>query len=92
MGIHLLLKVEEVVGLVNEEDLQSRAAQVVASQVDLSDLSQRPFEIMAYTLQTEIVNQYSVNTDGLSFSIHVFLPSHLPLSPGCCHRSRCVVW
>lgn len=34
----LFLKVEEVVGLVYEEDLQGRAAEVVPSQVDLPDL------------------------------------------------------
>lgn len=35
---HLFFEVEEVVGLVDEEDLQSRAAQVVSSEVDLSYL------------------------------------------------------
>ena len=35
---YLLLKVEEVVGLVDEEQLEGGAAQVVAPEVDLSQL------------------------------------------------------
>ena len=49
MAYHLLLEVEEVIGLVDEEDLQSRTPQVVTSQVDLSDLRQGPFEVMAHS-------------------------------------------
>lgn len=47
MAHHLFLEVEEVICLVDEEDLQSRATQVISSQVDLSDLREGPFEVMA---------------------------------------------
>lgn len=47
---HLFLKVEEVIGLVDEEDLQSRAAQVVTPQVDLPDLREGPLEVVAHSL------------------------------------------
>lgn len=50
MDRHLFLKVEEVIGLVDEEDLQSRAAQVVTPQVDLSDLREGPLEVVAHSL------------------------------------------
>lgn len=50
---HLFLKVKEVVCLVDEEDLQSRATQVISSQVDLSDLSQGPLEVMAHTFRKQ---------------------------------------
>lgn len=48
---HLLCEVEEVVGLVDEEDLQSGASEVVPAQVDLSDLRQRPFKVLSYTCE-----------------------------------------
>lgn len=44
---HLLFKVEKVVGLVNEEELKCRAAQVVAAQVDLTQVGQGAFEVIA---------------------------------------------
>lgn len=48
LGAHLLLEVEEVIGLVDEEDLQGRAPQVVAPQVHLTDLGQGPLEVVAH--------------------------------------------
>ncbi len=45
----LLLEVQEVVGLVDEKDLQSRAPEVVPAQVNLSDLRQRPFKVLTHT-------------------------------------------
>ena len=51
--LHLLLEVQEVIGLVDEEDLQSRAAEVISPQMDLSDLRKRPFEVVAHSLRKE---------------------------------------
>ena len=51
---HLLLEVEEVGGLVDEEDLQSRAAQVVPPQVDLADQRQRPLEVITNAFRSDI--------------------------------------
>lgn len=42
---HLLPEVDEVVSLIYEEELQRRASQVVAPQMDFSELGQRPLEI-----------------------------------------------
>lgn len=44
---HLLLEVEEVVGLVDEEELECGAAQVVAAQVDLTQVGQGALEVVA---------------------------------------------
>lgn len=44
---HLFFEVEEVVGLVDEEELERRATQVVAAQVDLAQVGQRAFEVVA---------------------------------------------
>lgn len=44
---HLLFEVEEVVGLVDEEELKCRAAQVVAAQVDLAQVGQGALEVVA---------------------------------------------
>ena len=53
MAHHLLLEVEEVICLVDEEDLQSRASQVISSQVDLSDLREGPFEVVAHSFRKQ---------------------------------------
>lgn len=47
-GPHLFLKVEEVVGLVDKEDLQGRAPQIVAPQVHLADLGKGPLKVVAH--------------------------------------------
>lgn len=44
---HLLLEVDEVMSLVYEEELQGGAPQVVAPQMHLSQLRQRPLEVKA---------------------------------------------
>lgn len=54
MAHHLLFEVKEVIGLVNEEDLQSRATQVVSPQMDLSDLRKGPFEVVAHTFRKQV--------------------------------------
>lgn len=51
MTHHLFLEVKEVVGLVDEEDLQSRASQVISPQVDLSDLRKGPFKVVAHAFR-----------------------------------------
>lgn len=43
---HLFPEVEEVVGLVNEEELERGAAQVVAAQVDLAQVGQGALEVV----------------------------------------------
>lgn len=45
---YLLIEVEEVVGLIRKEDLQSWPPQVVPTQMDLSNLRKVPFEIKTY--------------------------------------------
>lgn len=44
---HLLSEVEEVVGLVDEEELEGGAAQVVAAQVHLAQVRQGALEVVA---------------------------------------------
>ena len=39
-------KIDEVVGLINQEDLQRTSSQVVATEVDLTQLCQWPLEIL----------------------------------------------
>jgi len=39
-------KIDEVVGLINQEDLQRTSSQVVATEVDFTQLCQRPLEIL----------------------------------------------
>lgn len=53
MTHHLFLEVEEIIGLVDEEDLQSGATQVITTQVNLSDLRQRPFEVVAHSFRKQ---------------------------------------
>ena len=53
MAHHLFLEVEEVVCLVDEEDLESRAAQIKSAQVDLSDLREGPFEVVAHSFRKQ---------------------------------------
>lgn len=43
--LYLLSEVDKVVRLIYEEQLQCRASQVVASQMNFSELGQRPFKI-----------------------------------------------
>lgn len=44
------LKVEEKVGLVNEEELQSRGPQVISSQQNFSELVYRPLKVTRQVL------------------------------------------
>lgn len=44
-NVYLLIEVEEVVGLIHKEDLQSRPPQVVPTQMYLSNLRKVTFEI-----------------------------------------------
>lgn len=46
-GCYLFFKIEEIIGLIDEEDLQRWAPQVVTPEVNFSDLRQRPFEVVA---------------------------------------------
>lgn len=45
-GPHLFLEVEKVIGLVNEEEFQSRSAEVVATEVQLPKLREGALEII----------------------------------------------
>ncbi len=90
----LLLEVQEVVGLVDEKDLQSRAPEVVPAQVNLSDLRQRPFKVLTYTWKhrTSVSSLSSYTWPSHCWYTAVPVSPHLPLSLRCCRRSRCVVW
>ena len=43
-------KVDKVIGLIGEEELESAAAEIVAPQMDLLELTERPFEIESFAL------------------------------------------
>lgn len=68
MAHHLFLKVEEVIRLVDEEDLQGGATQVVPSEVDLSYLGQRPFEVVTHSF---------CRGRGKERQVNVSVPSHV---------------
>lgn len=86
---NLLSEVDEVVCLVDEEELQRRAPQVVSPQMDLSELRQRPLEIISDPCRRQIIihmPQSPINNREVSVS--ELRVSHLPPSPlsRCCRR------
>jgi hypothetical protein len=95
-------EVEEVVGLVNEEEFERRTPQVETPQVDLTQLGQGAPEVMADACRAT-KNRYKESLVPAqpalwSFSVapsNSSIRTHLPLFPRvpyCRHRNTRAVW
>jgi len=75
---HLFLEVDEAIALIDEEELESTTAKVVASEMDLSQLGQLPLEVLcvARLSARSVIKEMHVSRRDLELTFHHFHHCH----------------